>query len=462
MGKRKQVKASSSETSSKTLDALQAKVDEMSRDLREKWWLAASGGHGWEKPAINYDEAFPSLFCRTKHWADKYVKRDTAALAEYSPKEKQSILQSLNGYCVQDLDWDTFIESLPYPICTSVPLALAQTMIVKDIIDKFFESPFWYFEGKPDLVGMEPRTEHSLSFAQHLQHLYEQFLIVNPKSASLWKAETVRLANSTNDDQANNTELGLRTKRRREEAARSFASAMLEHPPFQMLLGACEDTADREASLVEYYEDAEKLAFGLGYSHGICSYRNLTRLPRSSFWRGDPFVTAEYLHGLRPDQPRLDGHRILFIMQPAVSRIGAFPEGELQEWTQAVAVIEDGQWTKEECEKSRKEQKAKDEEAYRRKKEEGAKMDAIYGKAEREWKEQYEEQQREAENAPVRQHNEKDSEELENTTSKRARGTRRTTRKKAVQQEAATEDEPPEEKVEAKKRGRRANRKTTK
>ncbi|GKZ19003.1 hypothetical protein AbraCBS73388_002761 [Aspergillus brasiliensis] len=462
MGKRKQVEASSSETSSKTLDALQAKVDEMSRDFREKWWLAASGGHGWEKPAIDYDEAFPSLFRRTKHWADKYVKRDTAALAEYSPKEKQSILQSLNGYCVQDLDWDTFIESLPYPICTSVPLALAQTMIVKDIVDKFFESPFWYFEGKPDLGDMEPRTENSLSFAQHLQHLYEQFLIVNPRSASVWKAETVRLANSINDDQANNTELGLRTKRRREEAARSFASAMLEHPPFQMLLGACEDTADREASLVEYYEDAEKLAFGLGYSHGICKYRNLTRLPRSSFWRGDPFVTAEYLHRLRSDQPRLDGHRILFIIQPAVSRTGSFPDGELEVWTQAVAVIEDGQWTKEECEKSRKEQRAKDEEAYRRKKEEEAKKDAIYGKAEREWKEKYEEQQREAENAPVRQDNEKDSEELENTTSKRARGTRRTTRKKAVQQVAATEDEPPEEKVEAKKRGRRANRNTTK
>ncbi|RDK48172.1 hypothetical protein M752DRAFT_261465 [Aspergillus phoenicis ATCC 13157] len=428
-----------------SLDALQAKLDEMGKDYQEKWWLATCGGRGWGKPSIEYGDAFSTLFTRTKLWANNYVKRDTAALAEYPPNEKQSILQSLDGYCVQDLDWDTFIESLPYPICTSVPLALARTMLVKDIVEKFFENPFWYFEGKPGLGDIEPRTESSLSFAQHLQHLFNsrpvlvltRYWIVNPKSASVWKAETVRLANSVNNDQANNTELGLRTKRRREEAARSFASAMLGHPPFQMLLGVCEDTADREASLVEYYEDAERLAYGLGYSRGICTYRNLTRLPRSSFWRGDPWLTAEYRHRLKPDQARLDGHRILFIMQPAVSRIGALPDGQLEEWTQAVAVIEDGQCTKDVCEKRRKEQKAKDDEAYRKEEEERAKNNAIYERGEREWRKEYEEQQRKderKEKVPLRQEEEKGSEEPENPAPKRARGTWGTTRKKAVQQ----------------------------
>jgi hypothetical protein len=50
-------------------------------------------------------------------------------------------------------------------------------MLVKDIVDKFFENPFWYFEGKTDPIDVEPRTQSSLSFAKHLQHLYEQFLI---------------------------------------------------------------------------------------------------------------------------------------------------------------------------------------------------------------------------------------------------------------------------------------------
>lgn len=139
--------------------------------------LAVFGGRGWPKPIIDYKNAFNSLFITANWWADDYVKRDTAALAEFAPGEKRSILQSLDGYCVQDLDWDTFLKSLPYPIRTFIPLVLARTMLVKDIFDKFFENPFWYFEGKTEAIDVEPQAQSSLSFAQHLQHLYEQFLI---------------------------------------------------------------------------------------------------------------------------------------------------------------------------------------------------------------------------------------------------------------------------------------------
>ncbi|GLA80058.1 hypothetical protein AtubIFM56815_000863 [Aspergillus tubingensis] len=427
---------------------LQEELDDFRKLYRKQWWTAGSDIHGWEAIPIEYDQEFKKLFYRAKLWADQWVEMETAALAEFSASEKQTILQSLEGYCVQDLDWDTFIESLPYPTCEVVPRALAQTMLVKDIVDKFFENPFWYFEGKPDFDDTEVPRKSCLSLAEHLQHVYQQFLTVNPKSASLWKTETVRLANSVNGNQADNTELGRHTKCRREESARSFASAMLKHPPFRMLLRKSKDTVDREATLIKYYERAERLAIDLSCSHGTCTYRNLTRLASPLFQRGEPWVTADYRHSIRPDEPRLDGHRILFILQPAVSRIrGAFPDGQLEEWTQAAAVIEDAQCTKEVWEKRLKEQSVKDAETYGREEEEKAQDRAILERETREM-EGCEEQQRAEEdkknesriqgkkNAPVKQEIEaKGEEEPEISAPKRARRTRETTRTMAIEQE---------------------------
>lgn len=156
---------------------LQEELDDFKEKYRKQWWTAGSGGHGWEAIPIEYDQEFEKLFYSAKSWADQWVEMETAALAEFSTSEKQTILQSLEGYCVQDLDWDTFIESLPYPICEVLPRALAQTMLVKDIVDKFFENSFWYFEGKPDSDDTEAPRKSCLSLAEHLQHVYQQFLI---------------------------------------------------------------------------------------------------------------------------------------------------------------------------------------------------------------------------------------------------------------------------------------------
>ncbi|OJZ88101.1 hypothetical protein ASPFODRAFT_216871 [Aspergillus luchuensis CBS 106.47] len=497
MGKRKEVKAPSSKASSpphvpddtnpaptlnqseryKDIDALQVKIDhlqaeidELERDRQEKMRLAVFGGRGWPKPIIDYKNAFNSLFITANWWADDYVKRDTAALAEFAPGEKRSILQSLDGYCVQDLDWDTFLKSLPYPIRTFIPLVLARTMLVKDIFDKFFENPFWYFEGKTEAIDVEPQAQSSLSFAQHLQHLYEQFLIVNPKSASLWKTETVRLANSVNDKQANNTEMGRHTKSRREELTRSFASAMLKHPPFQMLLENCEDTAVREEKLVQFYEKAEKLAISLGSSHGICTYRNLTKLASPLFSGGDQVVTAEDRHILLPHQPRLDGHRILFILQPAVSRTGAaILDGGLESWAQAVAVIEDGDCTEEVYHELQQEREAEAREVYREKQE-------VMAKHQAEWERERREKQKEGkrveeetqgeevgkiiEGSPGKQEDDEGADEdTERPAPKRARRTRGAAGKKSGQQVKEEKGEEETKKI----RGRRATRgKTTK
>ncbi|PYI12618.1 hypothetical protein BO78DRAFT_282328, partial [Aspergillus sclerotiicarbonarius CBS 121057] len=328
--------------------------------------------------ALDEQNGVRQIFSKVKYWTDNYVERNTAALAKLPPDDKQSILRSLEGYCVQDLDWDTFIGSLPYPICNSAPRHIARCMLVKDIIEKFFENPFWYFEGK---------TEQGEEFPQHLQHLFQQFLEANPESATLWKTETVRLANSITKDQAPNTKLGIHTKRRREDAARSFASAMLASLPLRMLL-AKREASNRDEELVTYYAQAQELAICLGQSCGICEYTNLGRLSSPLFSHRSENMKAHPNHSLWPDDPRLDGRRILFITQPAVSRLrGTTLTGIEERWAPIEAVIEDGEMSQEQYEKMLKKQRVQEEEEGQRIWDEISKRQAEWNRIEKEQKE---------------------------------------------------------------------------
>ncbi|OOG01070.1 hypothetical protein ASPCADRAFT_829 [Aspergillus carbonarius ITEM 5010] len=136
--------------------------------------------------------------------------RDSANIAGLSTDDKQSILDYLEGYWVQDLDWDRLLGSFPDPICRFMPELIVQTMLTKDLMEKFFENPLWFIEGKAE---QHAEADSSISCAQHLQHLYKRFLKTTPLGASRWKTETVRLSSSADKVQATDLELGQHTKK---------------------------------------------------------------------------------------------------------------------------------------------------------------------------------------------------------------------------------------------------------
>ncbi|PWY83177.1 hypothetical protein BO94DRAFT_576386 [Aspergillus sclerotioniger CBS 115572] len=384
--------ASRSETQEQTDDVgalktdivrLKAALHGERREGSKQGWSKFPGESSWPAPDPTYPPmGFRDLFFAAKSWAECYVEEDTAVLAKSSTNEKQSILRALEGYCVQDLDWDTFIGSLPYPICDTAPRKLAQSMLVKDVIDKFFINPFYYLDEMT--YHEEKQTEKSPSFPQHLQHLFQQFLTASPASAMNWKTETVRLANSAEDNQAPNTELGMRTKKRREEAARSFASSMLTYPPFLILLRECEDPK-RKADLVGYYQKAQELAICLDQWGETCECTDLKRLSPSVFSHRSENMKAHYNHHIMPadKDDRLDGHQILFITQPVVSRLRGAASISIEErWAIIEAVVEDGKMIKEEYEKMSEEQTTRNHERGRRIAEENSRQQAEWAKLE--------------------------------------------------------------------------------
>ncbi|PWY81925.1 hypothetical protein BO70DRAFT_396710 [Aspergillus heteromorphus CBS 117.55] len=252
---------------------------------------------------------FFGIFQDAQDWCINNIVDSTADLEGLSPNEKQSIIRGLEGYCVQDLDWDMLIGSFPYPICELAPSFLAAALIVKDWMERFVDNPFWYFTGGSD--QKDGQNESPGSVAQAMLHVYQQFLEVNPISGSYWKRESVRLASSVHKSQASSTILGPRA-----------------------------------------YQNAEDFTFRLHASDGYFKYRELCRSARLFFDRQTPWIKAHDLHSLEgfdgDEDSRLDGHRVLLVVSPAGVRFREAPQYEEGRILQpARVVVEHGEWTKE-------------------------------------------------------------------------------------------------------------------
>ncbi|PYI12681.1 hypothetical protein BO78DRAFT_402572 [Aspergillus sclerotiicarbonarius CBS 121057] len=312
-----------------------------------------SGGEAWW-PLDNsgLTKEVETVLGRVEGWCEEYALKGPTKVAQLSTSEKESIIRNLEGYWVQDLEWDKLMRSFPYPISLRVLQLLAQAMLTKDIMEKFFENPFWYFEGKAD---QQEKNQGGVCCARHLQHLYQQFFKTNPIRASRWKAETIRLANSTEPNQAEDLELGRYMKKHRDKAAASFAVSMLSCDPFRMLLEEVdsEKAIERDGRLRELYKNADEVAFTLGWHHRHCEYRTLASVG-STFDYDSKLADAHPSHhvDLCRDEPRLTERRILGIIRPALVVHITDPAVTKKEvLIKAEVLVEHGEWTKEDQDK---------------------------------------------------------------------------------------------------------------
>ncbi|PWY89174.1 hypothetical protein BO70DRAFT_393684 [Aspergillus heteromorphus CBS 117.55] len=263
-----------------------------------------------------------------------YAVLKTADIAGLSTSDKQSIIQSLQGFCVQDLDWDTLVGSFPEPIRQQVPGIFAEAILVKSVVGRFFDKPFWYFDYTPEGC--------SVPLVEPLQYLYERFKKTNDDSARLWRSETTRLATSADLSQVPDTELGLYTKKEREAGISQLAVYMLSESPLHLLLN--EETEYRTNELIEFICYAEELATRLSTTAADLRYRNLTELP-PLFTRATEFIQAYHEHNLDLTDPRLDGRRILLLIHPAAVCVVNKDRMEECRMAKAEAVVEHREWT---------------------------------------------------------------------------------------------------------------------
>lgn len=87
-----------------------------------------------------------------------------------SDNNKQIIIASLDGFCVQD-DWDSIYSSLPPGGRAEIGIVLLETMMNKFIYDKFAASTFRFMDAKMDATDQEGDD----NFCKRLNYVYERF-----------------------------------------------------------------------------------------------------------------------------------------------------------------------------------------------------------------------------------------------------------------------------------------------
>lgn len=261
-------------------------------------------------------------------------------------------------------DWDVLMQKLPELIRENILDVFLEALIWKDIRAKFFESPFWYYDGK---TGPEDKAGDD-NFGQRLDYLYERFLesmcaafslrillganqsTANPVSAAVWKRETVRLSNSVHKMQAPNNKFGHYHKECRDGLAGQFVDDTLSSELIRWLLKPLdsEEAKDRRRKeLIRIYGVIMDLSISHNAAQGCLEFGRPDVLGQTFHVFSKTMRSHSYHflrdHGVTPDH-RLDGHRVLLVVFPAMirTRLGPDPLSE-SIGARAYVVVEDPQ-----------------------------------------------------------------------------------------------------------------------
>lgn len=140
------------------------------REIREMKNLIEAGMLGWPGPG-NKDDMFHTLTFTVdvQSFVIEHAKVKPEDVDHLSDTQKQTIISHLAGYCVQE-KWEVLMGLLPDLVREKVLEVFLETLIYKDIFERFFVNFFWYFDGK-----MSPTDEGDETFTARLKHLYDQF-----------------------------------------------------------------------------------------------------------------------------------------------------------------------------------------------------------------------------------------------------------------------------------------------
>ncbi|KAI2752314.1 hypothetical protein DTO006G1_9381 [Penicillium roqueforti] len=309
------------------------------REIREMKNLIEAGMLGWPGPG-NKDDMFHTLTFTVgvQSFVIEHAKVKPEDVDHLSDTQKQTIISHLAGYCVQE-KWEVLMGLLPDLVREKVLEVFLETLIYKDIFERFFVNFFWYFDGK-----MSPTDEGDETFTARLKHLYDQFYATNPLMAALWRSETNRLANSTDIRKASDTLLGTYHLDRRQSFIGQFVDNALSSEPIRWLLketSSTEEADRRHKDLCRIYHMAMESAAELGNIRGHIDLEMLATLPRT-FTSGERMQSHEY-NLLHEDSNLLDGQRILMVVYPGIVRryICALEKYVTEYSTAAYVVVEE-------------------------------------------------------------------------------------------------------------------------
>ncbi|PWY74984.1 hypothetical protein BO83DRAFT_444121 [Aspergillus eucalypticola CBS 122712] len=275
---------------------------------------------------------FNHLDCTIRTWTHAWTRCES--MSHLQSDEKQNIINSLDGYCVQE-DWDSIHPLLPPGTRANMGPVLGATMLYQFIFSKLIDSPFWFLDGKisPTDVDGDPQ------FHLRLQYLYERIREASVYKAAWWKSVTIGECNARSafDNNPANTGLAQGTAVQRKATVESLTDELLGCRVFQLLLRPLEykeDVSLRHEQLHRILHDAvNTILYTEGGMFGNTTIERLPDLP--VFVHESDRMTSHMHHFTSPQNTpsfaALDGGRTLIVTRPGLvySQMQALGHGRI-------------------------------------------------------------------------------------------------------------------------------------
>lgn len=143
-------------------------------NVREIFDFFDDGAAGWRPPIPEKLEEISKHMLPIEHetnaFAVDFAISTDKELAHLSKAQKNFIIASLEGYCIQE-DWDSLIKRFPAAAREAPGEVFVQALLGKALYENLFERQFWYLDGKMSADDEEGDPD----FGARLQYLYERF-----------------------------------------------------------------------------------------------------------------------------------------------------------------------------------------------------------------------------------------------------------------------------------------------
>ncbi|GCB19009.1 hypothetical protein AAWM_01894 [Aspergillus awamori] len=245
-------------------------------------------------------------------------------VAHLSEDEKQCIIASLEGQCVQD-DWDSIKALCPLVVRDHMCHVLLEAMLYRFIFATFIESPFWFLDGRIDPTDVEGDPQ----FPRRFQHLYERLRAASGFGAACLKSSIISESNDMPllSSMPPDTEIAQVTLDRRKTLINVFTDELLERRVFQLLLRPLDDDAEvarRRHGLHRLLGEAvETIIYTEGGIYGNSMIFRLPELPVFDYEdermtsHHYHFVNTRRIHGNAP----ASGGRTLIVARPGLTYV---------------------------------------------------------------------------------------------------------------------------------------------
>ncbi|KAL7652881.1 hypothetical protein ACMYSQ_010131 [Aspergillus niger] len=272
-------------------------------------------------PNVMHD-MFNKLHIAMMSWTWQWSQEKGAE--HLSNDEKQEIIASLQGQCVQD-DWDSIRALSPPAVRSNMCGVLLQAMFYQFIFATFIESPFWFMDGRIDSTDVEGDPQ----FLRRFQHLYERLRAATGFGAACLKSLIISESNANSPfiGVPHDTELARSNFARRKTLITAFRDELLGRRVFQLLLRPLDDeavVARRNDALQDLLEQAVRTI--LYTEGGIYGNSVITRLPELPvFDYEDDRMTSHYYHFVGGPRTRglapAPGGRSLIVTRPGLAYV---------------------------------------------------------------------------------------------------------------------------------------------